>query len=210
MRNTVARTESASGVRERSRRFRLAPVVAALAACSLLGAGAAQAALILDSSGTNEPNNSLATATPGGVGDEFRGCVGDTGGFCPPNTSLGSGENDVDFVGYFGLNPLATYKLSLTELCVLCGVSVTFDLYRNLSTSIDQSRIVNPGLTTDIAGLTGFTNLKVGIHTGGCCEGYNVALALVSAPTGVPEPASIVLIAAGLAAALATRRRKRS
>src|SRR2546423_1882519 len=121
MRNTVAKAESVSAARKGSRRFRLRPLAAALAACSLLGAGAAQAALILDSSGTNEPtNNLLATATPGVAGDEFRGCVGNGGPFCPPNTSTGTTGNDIDFVGYFGLNPLAIYKLSLAHLCPLC------------------------------------------------------------------------------------------
>jgi hypothetical protein len=209
MRNTVAKAESVS--RQGSRRFRLVPLAAALAACSLLGAGAAQAALIFDSSGTNEPtNNLLATATPGVAGDEFRGCVGFSGPFCPPDTTTGSGD-DVDFVGYFGLNPLAIYTLSLAEFCVLCGVSVTYDLYRNFSTSIDQSRELIGGATTDIPGLTGLTNLKVGMESGGCCEGYGVTLTLTSAPTGkVSEPASTVLLAAGLAAAFAARRRKRS
>ena len=213
MRNTVAKAESVS--RQGSRRFRLAPLAAALAACSLLGVGAAQAALILDTAGTNEPgNNSLTTATAGVAGDEFRGCVGSPG---ISGCDTGSAVNDADFVGFFGLNPAATYKLSLAEFCTLCGTPVTYDLYRNLNVSFDPSESQTlaasaaPGATTDIPGLTGLTILKVGVHTGGCCEGYGVSLTLTSAPNGsVPEPASTVLIAAGLAAAFAVRRRKRS
>ena len=202
---------SGSNGGSRSRAFRVSRLTAALAAAGLLALGSAQATLITDA--THEPTNDLLSgATPGGVGDEFQGCVGfscNDGAIHSPTSNF----DPADFVSFGSLVSGATYTLTLKEFCSTCTDSVDFDLYNSGSSSIDQFRTLGPGATLQLPGLTGLTELAVGVHistrveTGNCCEGYSVKLERTS--TSVPEPASVALVTAGLLGAFVARRRKR-
>ena len=189
-----------------SRRFRASRLAAALAAAGLLAAGSINAALILDSNGTNEPdNNTSGGATTGGVGDQFVGCVGPVIGdlfSCPSVLS----PDDIDFVKFINLILGATYALTISSGHGL----VAFDIVGDPSGAFDQT-ITPPSIGSTLGGLTGLTSLELGISASGANsgEGYSATLVKTADPS-VPEPASIALLAAGLAAAFVVRRRKRS
>jgi len=205
MKSAHANTEAVSRMSDGSKLFRLSRLAAALAASSLFGAGSAQAFI---SDIGHEPTNNLITgATLGAVGDEFRGCIGDS---CFDGTT--SVNDPEDFVKFGSLTSGATYTLSLAEICGgSCGNSVAFDLYDNGLTTIAQTETLGPGATLPVPGLTGLTSLVVGVHIGvgsGCCEGYSVKLQ--SASTTVPEPASLALVSVGIVGAFVARRRKRT
>jgi hypothetical protein len=186
-------------------------LTAALATAGLLTLGSAHAVPIADT--THEPtNNTLAGATPGNVGDTFTGCVG---AFC-----LVAATDPADFVSFGSLVFGNTYALSLKENGDLNGNSlVDFDLYKNGAATSSQTVTLSVNGTAQLSGLTGLTSLILGIHlsannpsgANGCCEGYSAQLTQTgTASTGVPEPASAALIAAGLVGAFVARRRRRT
>jgi hypothetical protein len=186
--------------------FRASRLALALAASGLLAAGSVNATLMSDSDGTNEPdNNTSAGATSGTAGDQFIGCVG-FGGPGYNNCSQSQSANDIDFVKFINLLSGATYALTLSS-----GLgNVDFDLFGGPSVAFDQT-INAPSIGTTLTGLTGLTSLELKAYAvaGNTGEGYSASLTK-TADASVPEPASAALLAAGLAAAFVSRRRKRS
>lgn len=203
------------------RRRRLPALAAALTTAGLLSLGQASATIIHDYDG-NEPTNDdpSGATTTSTLSDEFQGCVGasclDT--LVPQPTA----RNDpADYVGYSGLNSGATYTLSLQEFGVPNSINaLDFSVFLNPSIPLpsppDYFITLGPNVSTfthDFQGLTGFTSLMVGVtfgtsNPGGCCEGYSIRLTQTQGPGTAPEPATVALVAAGLAGALVARRRK--
>jgi hypothetical protein len=200
------------------RGYRLPVLVAALAAAGLLSLGPANATIIHDYDG-NEPNDDLANATlTSSISDEFEGCVGIS---CLASLPSTVSPDSADYVGYSGLDLGATYKLSLTELgcsgCLGDTNALDFAVFLNGSSSATYFQTLGPDVglfTFSFPNLTNISSIVVGVTFGeenpnGCCEGYRVALAQAG-PGTAPEPATLALVAAGLAGAFVARRRKRT
>jgi hypothetical protein len=189
--------------------FRINALAAALAAAGVLALGSAQATVIFDT--THEPtNDTLAGATLGAVGDTFTGCVGRACDSVHP-----TGVDPADFVNFGGLIPGDTYQASLSIGGGFAN-TVVFDLHDNGHVAIDLTRMLSSAQNSvSVPGLTGLSSLVIGIsiipgpNFGGCCEGYTVSLQQTGG-SAVPEPATVVLVAAGLISAFVGRRRKRS
>lgn len=190
-------------------RPRLPRLLFALAAAGLLTATSVTAAIISDVG--HEPGNDvLAGAEVGTAVDTFVGCIG----IACDQAHQNVGGDPADFIDFTGLVNAGIYRLNLLRFIESPNPpTMVFDLYFNGHTSIDQSASLT-GITPagNVPNLTGLTSLAVGIHLGagqsGLLEGYNVSLTRTGT-AAVPEPASIALVAAGLAGAFATRRKKR-
>ncbi len=204
MTTTSALARTAHRRRSCSYRFRISKLAAALAASSLLVSGALHAALILDTAGTNEPDNDFfATATTGTLSDTFQGCLG-------IDCTVFHNDPDWDFVRFGGLLAAATYQLTLTPN----AQGAAFDYYGG-DAVIDSSVLF--GTTQQfISGITGLTSLTVranpapGDGSGGVDgpEGYQIALTKTAdPPSSVPEPATGALLLVGLLGAFVVRQR---
>lgn len=206
-----------------SRGYRLPVLTAALAAAGLLSLGHANATIIFDFDGHEPTNNDLADATlTSTVGDEFRGCVGIR---CLQSLPSTFATDPADYVGYTGLDLGLTYTLSIQEFpgctpginCQGDPNALDFAVYLNGSLSAAYTQTLGPDVslfTYQFPDLTNVSSVRVGItfgqdNPGGCCEGYSVRLTQAG-PGTAPEPATVVLVAAGLVGAFVARRRKRT
>jgi len=199
MTSTLRHAQTASGASDRSHLLRFSKLAAALAASSLFATGLAHA---LPSE--SEPNDS-APGNAGVIGDPFEGSVRNA-----PDALY----DPVDFVTFQPLSPGATYTLSLDSLYF---ASIIFELFGDLATTSFDTVTVGGLSHANYSPISGIGALTVRISTNSCplggpsecgSEGYRVQLNK-TADGSAPEPASAVLLAAGLAAAFVARRRKR-
>jgi hypothetical protein len=211
----VRRTKLVHVTSQASRRYRLPVLAAALAAAGLLSLGQARATVIDDFDGNEPTNNDITGATlTSSVGNTFFGCVG-AGCLASINPTLVAND-PADYVGYTGLDSGLTYILSVTEFPGDFN-TLNFAVFLNGGSVPTYTHTLGvPGSVTPFhfPDLTSISSVIVGVtfgakNPGGCCEGYTVALAQ-TAPGTAPEPATIALVAAGLAGAFVARRRKRS
>src|SRR5439155_23028871 len=125
-------------------------------------------------------------------------------------------NDPADYVGYTGLDSGLTYILSVQEFPGEFS-TLNFAVFLNGASVPTYTQTLGvPGSLTPFhfPDLTSVSSLVVGVtfgarNLGVCCEGYTVALAQAR-PGTAPEPATIALVAAGLAGAFVARRRKRT
>ena len=197
------------------RRYRLPVLAAALAAAGLLSLGQACATVIEDVDGNEPTNNDITGATlTSSLSNTFQGCVGAR---CLASINPSTVANDpADYVGYTGLDSGLTYILSVREFPGDFN-TLNFAVFLNGASVPTYTQTLGaPGspVPFQFPDLTSISSVIVGVtfgakNPGGCCEGYTVALAQAR-PGTAPEPATIALVAAGLAGAFAARRRKRT
>jgi len=151
-----------------------------------------------------EPNDTFP-GQPATVGVTY------TGTLCTPSGPSPCSPSDlIDFFHYTGLAPGTSFDLTFTASSFL--TTLRAGLYTD-QTTITISLDAGPHATVDLTGTVGAGGaLTFGITevTPGNFESYSIKLTATSAT--VPEPATIVLLAAGLTAAGvgAARRRHRS
>ena len=143
--------------------------------------------------------------------------VGDliTGTLCPPCTvppPSPFAADSIDFFGYTGLTPNDNFDLTFQAIGQLPGRTLVAGLYTDQTTVIDS--VDASSSTVHLFGtVPGSGSLTFGITEGTASgfEQYSIQLA-TSPSTGVPEPATVALLAAGLTAAglSVAGRRKRS
>ena len=121
----------------------------------------------------------------------------------------------IDLFHYTGLPSGATFDLSFDPFSlVIPGHAMMAGLYTDQTTIVDSVTSTTPGPLVHLTGLVpGGGELTFGITSVNATSVESYAVALNVTPRGVPAPPAIVLLAAGLTAAVGfdvARRRKRS
>lgn len=181
---------------------KLAGTVLASAAIAAIPASVAAAPTL-----ETEPNNTFS-GQPATVGVTYQGTLCAPGGACSPSDSI-------DFFHYTGLPPGGSFDLSFDPVNVIfpgADAELKAGLYTG-QTTIGASVTSTDPLVHLTGTIPGSGELVFGITIAGPSfdvEGYTTVLNVRS--TGVPAPATIVLLAAGLTAMGldVARRRKRS
>jgi PEP-CTERM motif len=119
-------------------------------------------------------------------------------------------SSDPDFYSFTGLTPGSSYVASLSLLDLFGEVRVTEMLSASI-TGGSATDTTNNGVAVTLAGLVGASGgLSFRINTPlGFAESYSFRVSSSPQNPRIPEPATLALAAAGLLAAVATRRRRR-
>jgi len=190
------KTDSAPGHESRTASLKVRrKLIAAMVSAAWAVAGSSAALAVPET----EPNNTF----PGQaslVGTTYDGFLCSVVGTC-------ASPDDIDFYHYSGLTSGDAFDLTGTEFGF--GATFTFGLYSDATTVLDSVSVGNGGLPGHLTGLVPASGeLTFGVTSGAIgIEGYTVVL---DATHRAPEPASVALLAAGLAGAFIARRRKRS
>jgi hypothetical protein len=171
-------------------------IAVTVSAAWAMAASSAALAAVLET----EPNNTFP-GQASTVGTTYDGILCAIVGTCAE-------PDEIDFYSFTGLNPGDAYDLTGMEAGV--GATFAFGLYSDATTLLAQFTVPNggpPGHFTDFVPASGELTFGVTSNSLGF-EGYSLVLNVT--PQQAPEPATLALLAAGLAGGLMARRRKRT